>query len=171
MVKESRDLLKDAYSHINRIVHQSADGLSIDQLTYRPEDGSNSIAWLVWQLTRIQDSHLAPVTQLPEAWLTEDWSEKFGMLDDGTVGQGDGPEEVAAMRLSTELLLGYHDRVAERTLGYLEKVDSDELERIVDTNHDPHVKAGVRLVSVIQDNMQHAGQARYVRGMIERLGI
>jgi len=168
---ESQDLLKDAYSHINRIVHQAADGLAEKQLTYRPEEGSNSIAWLVWHLTRIQDSHLSPVTQLSESWLTEGWSEKFEMPDDETVGQGDGPVEVAAMRPGVELLLGYHDRVAERTLGYLEKVDANELERIVDTNYDPHVKAGVRLVSVIQDNMQHAGQARYLRGMIERLGI
>ena len=168
---ESRDLLKDAYSHINRIVHQAVDGLSEEQLCYRPEDGSNSIAWLVWHLTRIQDSHLAPVTQLTESWLAEGWSEKFEMPDDETVGQGDGPAEVAAMRPGVELLLGYHDRVVERTLGYLDEVDADELERIVDTNYDPHVKAGVRLVSVIQDNMQHAGQARYLRGMIERLGI
>ena len=48
---------------------------------------------------------------------------------------------------------------------------ADELDRIVDTNYDPHVTAGVRLVSVIQDNLQHAGQARYLRGMIGRLGI
>jgi hypothetical protein len=30
---------------------------------------------------------------------------------------------------------------------------------------------GVRLVSVISDNTQHAGQARYVRGILERVGI
>jgi len=53
----------------------------------------------------------------------------------------------------------------------LPTIDADELDRIVDTNYDPHVTAGVRLVSVIQDNLQHAGQARYLRGMIDRLGI
>lgn len=168
---ESKELLFDAYSHIRRIVHQAADGLSLEQLAYRPEEGSNSIAWLVWHLTRIQDSHLSPVTQLEEAWLTEGWAEKFGLPGTTSIGYGDGPEQVAAIRPDGELLLGYHDRVSGRVHDYFDTVDAIELDRIVDTSYDPHVKAGVRLVSVISDNLQHAGQARYLRGMIERLGI
>jgi uncharacterized damage-inducible protein DinB len=168
---ESKDLLLEAYSHITRIVHQAADDLSQEQLAYRPEEGTNSIAWLVWHLTRIQDSHLSKVIQLDEAWLTEEWSERFGMAGSTAIGFGDGPEEVAAMRPPRAILLGYHDRVAGRVLDYLPTVDADELDRIVDTNYDPHVKAGIRLMSVVQDNTQHAGQARYLRGMIERLGV
>ena len=168
---ESKELLFDAYSHIRRIVHQAADGLSLEQLAYRPEEGSNSIAWLVWHLTRIQDSHLSPVTQLEEAWLTEGWAEKFGLPGTTSIGYGDGPEQVAAIRPDGELLLGYHDRVSGRVHDYFDTVDAIELDRIVDTSYDPHVKAGVRLVSVISDNLQHAGQARYLRGMIERLGV
>jgi len=168
---ESSELLVQAYSHISRVVHQAADNLSQDQLTYRPEEGSNSIAWLVWHLTRVQDSHLSNVTQLEETWLTEEWSDRFGMPGSTTIGFGDGPEEVAAIRPPRAILLGYHDRVAGRVIDYLPTVDADELDRIVDTNYDPDVTAGVRLVSVIQDNLQHAGQARYLRGMIDRLGI
>ena len=168
---ESSDLLVEAYSHITRIVHQAADGLSQEQLAYRPEEGSNSIAWLVWHLTRIQDSHLKNVVQLEEAWLTEQWDERFGMAGSTGIGFGDGTEEVAAIRPPRAILLGYHDRVAGRVLDYLPTVDAEELDRIVDTNYDPHVKAGIRLMSVVQDNTQHAGQARYLRGMIERLGI
>jgi hypothetical protein len=168
---ESKDLLIEAYSHINRIVHQAADDLSIEQLAYRPEEGSNSIAWLIWHLTRIQDSHLKNVVQLDEAWLTEQWDERFGMAGSTGIGFGDGPDEVAAIRPPRAILLGYHDRVAGRVLDYLPSIDAAELDRIVDTNYDPHVKAGIRLMSVVQDNTQHAGQARYLRGMIERLGI
>ena len=168
---ESNDLLVEAYSHINRIVHQATDDLTQEQLAYRPESGANSIAWLVWHLTRIQDSHLKNVVQLDEAWLTEEWSERFGISGSTGVGFGDGPEEVAGIRPPRAILLGYHDRVAGRVLDYLPTVNSTELDRIVDTNYDPHVTAGIRLMSVVQDNTQHAGQARYIRGMIERLGV
>lgn len=168
---ESSDLLIEAYTHINRIVHQAIDDLSQDQLAYRPEEGANSIAWLVWHLTRIQDSHLKNVVQLEEVWSTEQWDERFGMSGNETIGFGDSPDDVAAIRPPRAILLGYHDRVAGRVLDYLPTVDADELDRIVDTNYDPHVKAGIRLMSVVQDNTQHAGQARYIRGMIERLGI
>jgi hypothetical protein len=78
---------------------------------------------------------------------------------------------VAALRPKGDFLLGYHDYVNGRVLSYMDRVDAVELDRIVDTNYDPHVKAGVRLVSVISDNLQHAGQARYLRGIIERLGV
>jgi len=168
---ESSDLLVEAYSHISRIVHQATDDLTQDQLAYRPELGSNSIAWLVWHLTRIQDSHLRNVVQLEEAWLTEEWSDRFGMPGSTGIGFGDGPDEVAAIRPPRAILLGYHDRVVGRVLEYLPTVDAAELDRIVDTNYDPHVTAGIRLMSVVQDNTQHAGQARYIRGMIERLGV
>jgi uncharacterized damage-inducible protein DinB len=90
--------------------------------------------------------------------------------DPARTGQGDGPNEVAAISPKTPNdLLAYHDAVADRTRRYLATVDEDELDRIIDTAYDPPVSVGVRLVSVISDNIQHAGQARYLRGIVDRL--
>jgi hypothetical protein len=58
--------------------------------------------------------------------------------------------------------------VAGRTAAYLAGVDAAELDRIIDRSYDPPVSVGVRLVSVISDNLQHAGQALYVRGSFDR---
>ena len=57
-----------------------------------------------------------------------------------------------------------------RSLAYLSTVDPQELDRIIDTSYDPPVSVGVRLISVLSDNLQHAGQARYLRGLIDRTG-
>ena len=65
---EAGEILIDAYTRIQELVHRSAEGLSQEQLAYRPEEGSNSIAWLIWHLTRIQDGHLASATGREEAW-------------------------------------------------------------------------------------------------------
>ena len=169
---EASEILIDAYTRIQELVHRSTEGLTQEQLTYRPEEGSNSIAWLVWHLTRIQDGHLAAATGNDEAWVTDGWAEKFGLPAELSVnGQGDGPAEVAALRPDgPDVLLGYHDTVVERTRAYLRTVDSAELDRIIDRSYDPPVSVGVRLVSVISDNSQHAGQARYLNGMMDRLG-
>ena len=169
---EAGEILVDAYTRIQELVHRSADGLTQEQLAYRPEEGSNSIAWLIWHLTRIQDGHLAAATGNEEAWITDGWADRFGMPADTSVnGQGDGPAEVAALRPDgPEVLLGYHDAVVDRTRAYLRTVDAAELDRIIDRSYDPPVSVGVRLVSVISDNTQHVGQARYLRGMIERQG-
>lgn len=122
---EASEILIDAYTRIQELVHRSADGLTQEQLAYRPEEGSNSIAWLIWHLTRIQDGHLAAATGREEAWVTEGWADRFGMPGDTSVnGQGDGPAEVAALRPDgPDVLLGYHDAVVDRTRAYLRSVD------------------------------------------------
>jgi len=169
---ESSTILIDAYTRIQELVHRAVEGFTQDQLAYRPEEGSNSIAWLIWHLTRIQDGHLAAVTGLEEAWATEGWADKFGMPQDASFnGQGDGPAEVAAHRPEgPEVLLAYHDVVVDRTRAFLRTVHGAGLDRIVDRSYDPPVSAGVRLVSVLSDGLQHAGQALYLRGIIERQG-
>ena len=76
---------------------------------------------------------------------------------------------MAAVRVDPpELLVQYHEAVHELVVGYLASVDAAELDRIVDTEWDPPVTAGVRIVSVLSDALQHAGQAAYLRGLLER---
>jgi hypothetical protein len=69
---------------------------------------------------------------------------------------------------SGELLTGYYDAVHQETLNYIQELTDSDLDRIVDKAWDPPVTLGVRLVSVISDDLQHAGQAAYLRGIIER---
>ena len=98
-----------------------------------------------------------------------EWRERFGLpFGKGATGYGHGPTEVAAVRVSGDLLGGYHQAVHDLTLRYLDGITAEELDRIVDTRWDPPVTAAVRLVSVIGDTMQHAGQAAYVRGLAKR---
>jgi hypothetical protein len=47
-------------------------------------------------------------------------------------------------------------------------VTDADLDRVVDRRWDPPVTLGVRLVSVIDDDAQHVGQAAFVRGVLER---
>ena len=48
----------------------------------------------------------------------------------------------------------------------LEGLSPADLDRIVDRRWDPPVTLGVRLVSIADDCLQHAGQAAYVRGLL-----
>ena len=58
------------------------------------------------------------------------------------------------------------EAVHERTVAMLRDLGPDDLDRIVDRRWDPPVTLGVRLVSVADDGLQHAGQAAYVRGLL-----
>ena len=53
-----------------------------------------------------------------------------------------------------------------RTVAHLAGLSEADLDRVVDERWDPPVTLGVRLVSVISDDLQHAGQAAYLRGLV-----
>ena len=165
----SAELLTDAFARIRDVVARSVDGLSAEQLASRPDGEGNSIAWLVWHLTRIQDDHVADVAGRPQVWLTQGWAERFGLpFDPADHGYGHSSDQVDAVRPeSGELLIGYHDAVHQQTVRYLQNLVDADLDRVVDTSWDPPVTLGVRLISVISDDLQHAGQAAYVAGLLK----
>jgi uncharacterized damage-inducible protein DinB len=163
----SAELLADAFGRIRAVVHQAVDGLSADRLVMRPDGQANSIAWLIWHLTRVQDDHVADAAGSQQAWMADGWAARFGLpLDVADTGYGHGPDDVAAVRVASgELLTGYHDAVFEQTTRYVRGLADADLDRVVDKRWDPPVTLGVRLVSVISDDLQHAGQAAYLRGL------
>jgi hypothetical protein len=167
---DSADLLVDAFGRIREVVHRVVDGLTADQLAFRADPEANSIAWLVWHLTRIQDDHLADAFQTEQVWASQGWGERLGLpFDPLATGYGHRAADVAAVKVeSGTLLVGYHDAVHQQTTRLVEGLGEADLDRIVDRSWDPPVSLGVRLVSVIADDLQHAGQAAFVRGILQR---
>jgi hypothetical protein len=165
---ETPELLVDAFGRVQGIVHQVVAGLSADQAAYRPATDANSIAWLVWHLTRIEDDHVAHLAGIEQVWTEQGWRERFDFpFDTGATGYGHSSADVAAVRVDDPaLLVAYHDEVHAMVLRYVEGVDAAELDRVVDTRWDPPVTAGVRIVSVAADSLEHAGQAAYIRGLL-----
>jgi hypothetical protein len=163
-------LLTDGYQRIHGIVHRALDGIDPAVLAWRPEPGSNSVAWLVWHLSRLQDDHVADVAGREQVWTAGGWYDRFALpFEAASTGQRHTPDDVAVLGdADPELLLGYFDAVHEATLPYLAGLDDGAFDRIVDESWDPPVSLGVRLVSVLADNLQHAGQAVFVRGSAQR---
>ena len=168
----SHDLMTDAFSRVRESVHATLVGAGPDLLGYRPDAEANTIAWLIWHLTRVQDDHVADLAQAPQAWTTDGWHKRFNLpFPVAVTGYGQSSADVAAVKVGAELLLGYFDAVHERTLTYLDTLTEANYARVVDTNWTPAVTLGVRLVSVIADDLQHAGQAAYLRGLAQRAGL
>jgi uncharacterized damage-inducible protein DinB len=167
---QSKDILADAFSRIPGVVRRAVDGLDAEALSWQPEPESNPIGWLVWHLTRVQDDHVAELIEGEQVWTAKSWAPRFGLEADTTeTGFGHTIEQVRAVRPDdVETVLGYLDAVTGRTHSFLATVTDHELDRVVDTSWDPPVTMGARLVSVLGDGMQHAGQAAYLRGLHDR---
>ncbi|GAB4586642.1 mycothiol transferase [Nocardia sp. IFM 10818] len=166
----SAELLIDAFGRVRENVHGAVEGLSTEELGVRVEPGANSIAWLIWHLTRVQDDHVSEVAGVEQVWTARGWAKRFELpFDEAATGYGQAAGEVEALAgVPAELLLGYFDAVHEQTVGYVAGLTDSDLPRIVDTRWDPPVTLGVRLISVVDDDIQHSGQAAFVRGVLLR---
>jgi hypothetical protein len=170
----SAELLVDAFGRIRETVIETVYGLSHAQLAYRLDPDTNSVSWLVWHLTRIQDDHVAGAFGVPQVWSEGGWATHFG-LPAGSMDTGYGHDRseagaVAEAVSSATVLADYHEATYQQTVKLVSDVTDADLNRVVDRYWRPPVTLGVRLVSVINDDMQHAGQAAFVRGIVLRAG-
>lgn len=164
------DLLVEEYGRLPELVRLAVDGLDADQLVATPAASANSVAWLVWHLTRVQDHHVSELLGDAQLYLADGWHERFGRgPDPEDHGYGHTALDVASVRPTSGVdLVAYYDAVHARTIEYLSGLTPSDLDRIVDERWDPPVSLGVRLTSILEDDLQHAGQAAYVRGLVAR---
>jgi hypothetical protein len=167
---ESRDLLLTAFDNIEELVRTALDGIDPALLTARIDPEANTIGWLVWHLTRGQDHQVAEVAGTGQAYTEGGWADRFGLPFDATAtGYRFSSEDVGRTVITDpQLLVDYHADVHRRTAEFLRTLTAADLERIVDRRWDPPVTLGVRLLSIVGDDLQHAGQAALLRGSLER---
>jgi len=163
------ELLTDAFDRLPPLAREAVEGLDVDALAWRPDPGANTIAWLLWHTARGQDVQVADLAGGEQAWTADGWADRFDLpFDTDEMGYGQDPSEVAAVRATGDLLVGYLEAVTLRTRAHLERLDGSAYDEVVDDQWDPPVTAGARLVSVLEDCVQHVGQAAYVRGLLDR---
>ena len=162
------ELLVDTFDRIREGAGDAVRGLSPEQLAERPGSSANSIGWLVWHLARVQDDHIAAVADHEQVWTSAGWHERFALpFAAEDTGYGHTSDQVAQVcGLDAEQLVGYLDAVHARTVEYVQPLTADDLARVVDERWDPPVTLGVRLVSVLNDDQQHVGQAAFIRGLL-----
>jgi hypothetical protein len=166
---EAKDVYLDAFERVKSFFHAQVEGMSDDDLVFRAGPEANTVAWLAWHLTRVQDDHVAEVAHADQVWTSTGWCQEFGTgLDQWDTGYGHQPEQVAMVRARADLLLGYHDEVYKRTRQYIQGLGAKDFDAVVDRRFDPPVTLGARLVSVVADDLQHIGQIGFVKGLIQR---
>lgn len=161
------ELLTESLERVLESGRAVVDGLTPDQLAARPAPDANPIGWLVWHLARVQDDHVADVAGIEQVWTAQGYADRFDLpFETGDIGYGHSSEQVGQVRADAELLASYLAAVHAQSIGYLQTVSAEDLDRVVDERWDPPVTLGVRLVSVVNDDTQHVGQAAYVRGLL-----
>jgi hypothetical protein len=161
-------LLSELYGRVPPLVAEAVDGLTPAQLAHRLGGHANSVGWLTWHLARVEDHHLAELRGVDQLWATGPWAARFQLEPDPrNTGYGHSDTDVEAVRPdSPEAIVDYIYAVHGRTEPFLATMTEATLDQIIDRRWDPPVTMGVRLVSVADDCLQHAGQAAYARGLL-----
>jgi hypothetical protein len=168
----STELLSEAFSRVRQVVHLALKDVDIQTLTFQADPAANTIAWLIWHLSRVQDGHITELIGDEEVWSADGWADRFDLpFGPGATGYGQSADQVTAVNANAELLAGYYDAVHSRTIDYLKTLTDADFARVVDTSWNPPVTLAVRLVSILSDDLQHAGQASFVRGLAKRAGL
>src|SRR5690349_10640341 len=96
-------VLADTIERVREQVPAIVEGLSEEDLAWRPDPGANSIAWLVWHLTRVADDHVAEVAGSDQVWTAAGWYDKFALpFPPEAHGWNFDADQVAQVRASGE---------------------------------------------------------------------
>ena len=170
---EWQDLLLDGYGRIAEALEEALGGLTPDDLNQQLHPDCNSMGWLAWHLTRVQDDHIADLTGEKQLWLSEGWYSRFNRAPDPKdIGFGHTSEDIATFKSpDADTILGYHHAVLEQTRRYISSLSAADLDRELNEPwFQPLPTVGVRLISILADDLQHVGQIAYTRGLLKGKG-
>ena len=172
LIEFARDTLED----YRRRLYRTLDGLTFDELNWRPNPGANSIAFVVWHTSRVEDRWFQVFCQgAPDIWVSDQWHRRLG-LGETDVGVRYTVELLAAFpKLTDEDIRGYFDAVRVGTLKYLEDLDETMLDTSPGRTPFPEFGNGnARFASftiarmfrqLIGEEMQHLGHVGFLRGL------
>ncbi|MFQ5801424.1 MAG: DinB family protein [Candidatus Methylomirabilales bacterium] len=167
------ELIVDGYDRLPDLVKEVLEGLRTVDLDWQPHRECNSLGWTAWHLTRVQDSQIADLMDEEQLWIRDGWHKKFKRPPDpDDTGYGHTPAEVRAFKSSSaRVQLDYLRAVVKRTKQYLASLTPADLDRELNEPwYKPLPTMGIRIVSVLADCHQHAGEASYIRGLLKAKG-
>ena len=170
---EWQQMIADGYGRVLEMLEVALDGLTQDDLDQQPHPDCNSMGWLTWHLIRGQDHQIADLMGEEQLWVRDGWHAKFNRpRDPRDTGFGQSAEDVRAFKSpDVKTLLEYHRGVLERSKRFINTLSATDLDREL---NEPWFQllptVGVRLVSVMAEDLEHAGQVAYLRGLLKGKG-
>ena len=114
-----------------------------DRWTVRPSDGRNSLAWLLWHMTRCQDLPVHQVLRGGAQVLDREWIERLG-VSATTIGTGFGDDELAGFDRTVDVaaLRSYWDEVCRQTDEWLQAVSDEDFDALLRAKPDVDARLG-----------------------------
>jgi len=156
-----------AMKDLHKNLLDAVQGLTYEQLHFRPLGKGNHIAFIIWHLVRTEDSVINYFLQKKApVWSAEGWDKKFGM-DAKAQGTGMTAEQAAAIRIpDLKEFSKYTENVFRASEAYLEKIKEEDLAEVrefpvLGRRSLYQVIGGI----VLHHGAEHLGELWYVKGL------
>jgi uncharacterized damage-inducible protein DinB len=148
-------------------INQAIKGLSADELSFRPKPHSNSIAFLLWHLARIEDMWINRILLgEKEMYESEGWYKKF-VTPVQDSGFGFDVKKIDAWPVpALELLQAYATAVRGKTQVYLNALNEQKLDESKDFGWRKGT-TGSALSHLVMEIGEHSGQIGYIKGIMK----
>jgi uncharacterized damage-inducible protein DinB len=165
-MKASEMLLKSLDEN-STYVENAIRGLSADELAWSPRPHSNSIAFLMWHLARVEDLWINRLLLVgKEIYESEGWYKKFGTAASDN-GFGYDVEKLSAWPVPKPELIGeYVVAVRKKTVSYIEPLTEKQLDEAKEFGWSKGT-TGSALSHLISEIGEHSGQIGYIRGIMK----
>ena len=162
---EAKEMILKSLEQSQGYLATALDGLTQEEVSWSPGVECNSIAFILWHMTRVEDFFVNRVirrqTELYEA---EGWREKLGIPAGGT-GYHYTVEQLQAWPVpKLEVLRGYTNSVREKTLAFLQSVTAEKLSEVARPDRSSDT-IGALLSRASTEIALHVGQIAYLRGV------
>ncbi len=148
-------------------VVRSVNGLTPQELSWRPDPQCMSIGFIVWHYSRVLDVWFqAQVRGVPQLW-EEGWDSKFDRLNVPGGGFSFTAEQLEAFRVpDVSALMGYAEAAKAKAMECLQGLDDEDLEGVMVPQRfgDP-ITLATLFQQLVWELNQHGGQIAYLRGM------
>ncbi|MBI2957615.1 MAG: DinB family protein [Chloroflexi bacterium] len=163
---ELRDFINIGLDRARQKTLQAIDGLTHDEIKWRPGPGANSIGIILLHQARSEDIYLqSRILGKPQVWELEKWYEKMN-LPLSEEGAHYTVEQVNAFRApEPEHLVAYGDVVRSRTVEYLMGISNASFDKTITVPRRGNISVGDAFALIIFHTSEHAGDISFLRGL------
>lgn len=150
-----------------RTLEIAADGLTEEDMAWRPDPKVNPIRFMLWHMSREEDYVISEFEKRPQVWVSQGWHAKFGRPADPEVtGYGFTPEEAGAFEIpDVATVMGYKAAVRKETARYLRERSDADFDAQMPRTVAGQTTLGGQLAVLTSEVFQHTGQIAYLKGI------
>jgi hypothetical protein len=167
---ELKGFIQLGLDRARQVTMKAIDGMTYDEMKWRPGPGANSIGIIFFHQARFEDICVQSRIQgKPQVWEMERWYKRLNMSADNE-GAHYTVEQVNAFRVpEPKELSAYSSAVRDRTVEYLHTMTADQFDRLIKLQRG-EVSISSAFAFIVVHTSEHAGDISYLRGLQRGLG-